>query len=288
MSKTLKDKQEIVKDLQKIILPEQRTKEWHEMRNRMITASDFGAILGHNKYESYKKTLRKKCGLEKKFFGNEYTEWGVKYEPIATSLYEIKNETTIIEFGCIPHPTYSFLGASPDGITPDGMMLEIKVPKCREIKGGDIPEYYYDQVQGQLEVCDLDEADFLECKIEEYTSEKHYIKDDEIDFKGVIIDYLLDDKKTYEYSPINIKGDEYKKWLCGKKIVYNNIYINVSYWKLITYSSQRVNREKEWLPRSLPIFDKFWKEVLYYRENPELITLKKKKKVIKDDRECSN
>ena len=45
-------------NLQKIILPEQRTPEWYAMRNKMITASDFGAILGHNKYESYNKTLR--------------------------------------------------------------------------------------------------------------------------------------------------------------------------------------------------------------------------------------
>lgn len=281
MLKTLEEKREIVKELQKIILPEQRTKEWYDMRNRMITASDFGAILGHNKHESYNKTLKKKCGLEKKFFGNEYTEWGVKYEPIATSLYEIKNNTNVIEFGCIPHPKYSFLGASPDGITPDGMMLEIKVPKAREIKEDYIPEYYYDQVQGQLEVCNLDEADFLQCKIEEYSSENQFLKDTETEFKGVIIDYYLNEKKNYEYSKININEKDYKKWINGKKIIFHNknIYINITYWKLTTYSVQRVKREEKWMERSLPIFDKFWKEVLYYRENLDELKPKKKKQI---------
>tara|TARA_Y100000591_G_C21731023_1_gene644104 strand:+ start:224 stop:1078 length:855 start_codon:yes stop_codon:yes gene_type:complete len=278
MNKTLEEKRQIVKNLQKIKLPEQRSKEWYEMRNNMITASDFGAILGHNKYESRNKTLKKKCGLEKKFFGNEYTEWGVKYEPIATTLYEIKNNTEVIEFGCIPHPKYSFLGASPDGITPDGMMLEIKVPKSREIKNGKIPEYYYDQVQGQLEVCGLDEADFLECKIEEYSSEKQYLNDTKIEYKGVIIDYYENDKRTYEYSPVNIKGEDYKRWICGKKLSFHKkeTYINISYWKLTTYNEQRVKREENWMNKALPIFEKFWEDVLHYRENPEGLVRKKK------------
>ena len=283
MTKTLKEKQEIVKNLQKIILPEQRTPEWYAMRNKMITASDFGAILGHNKYESYNKTLKKKCGLGQKFYGNEYTEWGVKYEPIATSLYELKNNTTVIEFGCIPHPKHSFLGASPDGITPDGMMLEIKVPKSREIKEGYIPEYYYDQVQGQIEVCGLEEADFLQCKIEEYSNENQFLKDNETEYKGAIIDYYENEKKKYDYSKINLDEKDYKKWINGKKIIYHNkhVFINVSYWKLKTYSVQRVKKQNDWFSKSLPVFEKFWKDVEYYREN--LDELNKKKKQIKLD-----
>ena len=37
------------------------------------------------------------------------------YEPL-TMLYEAKNDTKIDEFGCIQHPIYDFIGASPDGI----------------------------------------------------------------------------------------------------------------------------------------------------------------------------
>ena len=45
------------------------------------------------------------------------------------------------EFGCIPHPTYPYIGASPDGINIDsesnkyGRMLEIKNIVNREITG---------------------------------------------------------------------------------------------------------------------------------------------------------
>ena len=43
-----------------------------------------------------------------------------------------------------------YLAASPDGITPDGVMLEIKCPLSREIKGIP-PIYYWQQMQQQLD-----------------------------------------------------------------------------------------------------------------------------------------
>jgi hypothetical protein len=48
------------------------------------------------------------------------------------------------------HPTVAHLGASPDGITPYGVMVEIKCPYSKTLK--DIPEEYWAQMQGQLEV----------------------------------------------------------------------------------------------------------------------------------------
>ena len=33
----------------------------------------------------------------------------------------------------MPHPSIPFLGASSEGITPEGMMLEIKCPPVRKI-----------------------------------------------------------------------------------------------------------------------------------------------------------
>ncbi len=48
--------------------------------------------------------------------------------------------------------------------------------KSRELNG-QVPEYYFCQVQGQLEVCDLPECDFLECKILEYSGVDEFIGD---------------------------------------------------------------------------------------------------------------
>ena len=50
-------------------------------------------------------------------------------------------QTKIEEFGCIQHPKYNFIGASPDGINIEpncnrfGRMLEIKNIVNREITG---------------------------------------------------------------------------------------------------------------------------------------------------------
>ena len=173
MSKLQKNRTQVEK-LKNIKLPEQRSPEWYKMRENMITASDFGAILGNSKYDSRNSVLKKKCGLGPPFQGNKFTKWGVKYEEVATDIYRYLNKTDVLEFGCIPHPNYSYLGASPDGITPDGVMLEIKVPYSREFEKDNIPPHYYDQMQGQLEVCDLDECDFLQVKLEEYSDVKEY------------------------------------------------------------------------------------------------------------------
>jgi putative phage-type endonuclease len=281
---TLKEKQNIVEKLRKIKLPEQRSDEWYKMRENMITASDFGSILGNSKYNSSKSVLKQKCGLGKKFTGNEYTRWGVKYEEVATEIYRIKNNTKVIEFGCLQHPKYNFLGASPDGITPDGMMLEIKVPKIRVFKENDVPPHYYDQMQGQLEVCGLYECDFLQCKIEEYPSQKSYLEDSNIEFKGAIIEYMDDNNELkFIYSKVNINEKDLNKWICGNKIKLNNkklVCKNIDYWKLIKYCIDKVKRQDDWMEKSLPIFKDFWEKVLYYRENPDELNPKKKKLVL--------
>ena len=261
MNKTLIKRRKIVKDLKKIKLPEQRSDEWYKMRSQMITASDFGSILGHNKYSSAKQVLKTKCGLGKIFEGNIYTRWGQKYEPVVTEIYEFKNKEVVHEFGCLQHPKYSFIGASPDGITDNGRMIEIKVPSTREIKDDDVPQHYYDQMQGQLEVCNLDECDFVQCKIEEYSYFK-YSRDKESEFKGCVINTT----DGHIYSPLNISLQELELWLKDKKKELDNIE-DISYWKLIKYSNQMVKRDDMWMKDSLPILEKFWKDVCYYREH---------------------
>ena len=61
------------------------------------------------------------------------------------------------------------MAGSPDGIAesvynPDEepVLLEVKCPYRRQIKGGYIPNYYYPQVQLNLFICDLSIADFIE------------------------------------------------------------------------------------------------------------------------------
>jgi len=184
--------------LRAIKLPEQRSPEWFEMRNSKITASDGGTVLGDNKYEPQYTFLLKKT-LGDRFKTNIDCYHGKKYEEIATMIYQYRMNVTVEEFGLLGHPTYSFLGASPDGICNQykydkihkskfvGRMLEIKCPLRREIKKtGPIkdnicPIYYWVQVQLQLECCELDECDFWQCKIREYQSREEFINDTDPD-----------------------------------------------------------------------------------------------------------
>ena len=184
-----------VKTLLKKPQPVQRSPEWFANRNTLVTASEAASCLttskklceryanlydisnfkyndtkSANSYEKMNDYILKKCKAfygEKVFFDSVYTLWGKKYEQIAVNLYKRKNNTDVYDFGLLKHPYLKWLGASPDGITPDGVMLEIKCPYSRKIKPNYVPFHYYIQVQIQLEVALLETADFMECEIKE-------------------------------------------------------------------------------------------------------------------------
>ena len=210
-----------VEFLKKQPQPAQRTQPWYDMRDGMVTASDWGTILGDNPYSNVNELILKKCGHEQPFPDNAAIRWGVKYEDVAIQIYESRNKTKVIEYGLIQHPEFLYLGASPDGITDEGVMVEIKCPSRREITGTP-PVYYYDQVQGQLEVCKLDRCDFLECTLAEYDDEDDYFNDNfEGDYtktkenteKGFTLEFL--DKKTkkykFEFGPLGVNKAEMRE-----------------------------------------------------------------------------
>jgi hypothetical protein len=97
--------------------------------------------------------------------------WGIRFEPIIKLILEQKYKCKIYEAGRITHMENGSLAASPDGIleeAPDtkqiGRLIEIKCPYTRAI-GGEIPYEYWVQMQIQMEVCDLDECEYLEAEI---------------------------------------------------------------------------------------------------------------------------
>ena len=79
------------------------------------------------------------------------------------------------------------------------------------------------QMQGQLEVCDLEECD-LQVKIEEYSSIIDYEKDVLFDNgiqdgktsdglpKGLVLEYTIDDELKYKYSPWLVSVDGILNW----------------------------------------------------------------------------
>lgn len=273
---------EQVQVLKNIFQPEQKSQAWYEMRNTMLTASDWGTVLGENHYSNGNEVLKKKCG-DDTFITNAAMQWGNKYENVAVLIYEHRNTVQILEFGCIRHPFIPFLGASPDGITMEGVMLEIKCPTSRKITGTP-PSYYWCQVQGQLEVCELDRCDFLECSFKEYDNDK----DPEYEYyadnyegnkllnqygheKGVIAEFYKSSSKTfmYIYSPVCIMGDEldiWKKETVEKHQSDKNMFSCFSYWYLQEVSCVPIYRNQEWFNTSKVELEIFWNKVLKYRE----------------------
>ena len=96
---------DILEELKQLELPEQRSKEWYEIRNNILTASSLADALGKGHFNTRANLLIDKTSSEAKpFISNKIIEWGVKYEPIATSFYEHINKVKIVEFGLVHHP----------------------------------------------------------------------------------------------------------------------------------------------------------------------------------------
>ena len=272
--------------LKNIFQPEQKTKEWYDMRHGMLTASDWGTVLGMNHYSNPNEVLRKKCGDDSMgFFSSPAMAWGNKYEDVAVLIYKHRNNVEVWDFGCLQHPFIPYLGASPDGITPKGVMLEIKCPTSRKITGVP-PPYYWCQVQGQLEVCDLDRCDFLECSLKEYestdekTTEELYLEDNyESNFKlnkygnekGVIAEFYRKKENNFYfvYSPVNLIGEELKNWkeeMNKKHCDNSNIFFSCYYyWYLVEVSCVPIYRNAEWFHEAKIKLGEFWAKVIKYR-----------------------
>jgi len=270
-----KNNRKKVKDLMAQEQFVQRTKEWFAQRKNCITASDVGGVLEMSKYSNPEKVFRKKIEKEKSFKGNKFTEHGKCYEEIAVQAYEEKYKTKIHEFGLLIHPRMKFLGASPDGITEDGIMIEIKCPLSRKINGNIFSPKtleYWVQMQMQLEVCNLDVCHFVECEISEYDSLEDFVADEDFIHKGVV--GVVVDKSgenIYLYPPLSLSPFLKRKWI-DKEIKKN--YSNYKrgddkLWKLNLFSKVEVKRDKKWFETIEPMLHNFWNKLLEYRENPE-------------------
>jgi len=275
-----------IQGLRELPQPEQRTPEWYKMRWNLITASnaykafETQASINQLIYEKCQPLKENECEDEEVKMVNTNTafHWGQKYEPLSVMLYEHMYNSTIEDFGCIQHPVYKFLGASPDGIVIKsetgryGRMIEIKNPVSREITGIPKKEYWV-QMQLQMEVCDLDECDFLETKFGEYSDYTSYNEDTSVEFKGSIIYFhTKEGAPFYAYQPLNIKSkEELEVWEEEtlekyQSDPYNHVFIKFIYWKLEKMSCIQVLRNKDWFKNNIGQLEKVWKIIETERE----------------------
>ena len=289
--------------LKNIIQPEQRSDEWYIFRSSTLTASNIYKIFV-SEYSQSQLIIEKSEPIDvNKYKNNNLNSpmhWGQKYEPVSILYYEYINKTSVTEFGCIPHKNHSYLAASPDGIVCDeksplfGRMLEIKNVVSREITG--IPKMeYWVQMQLQMEVCDLNECDFLETKFIEYLNEEEYEEDiSSTNYRGFIMQFCENEQVHYEYPPFllnNIHSKEYSDWTNMQLKKNNNKeYIRNIYWKLDIISCVLVLRNKLWFKNIQPYIEIFWNNLIEERESglyKERLSKKRKMK-FDDDKSKSD
>ena len=264
--------------------PEQRTPEWYQSRYTMITASSAHKVFGSQ--SKINEIICAKCapmdmqsgGTRNLNTGNA-CHWGIKYEPVSVMYYEQLHKTKVTEFGCIPHADYPFIGASPDGIVVDeesslyGRMLEIKNPYSRVITGIPKDEYWI-QMQLQMEVCDMDQCDFLETKFSEYESLEAFNEDGDFteslsgNKKGIIMFFMNDGTYHYEYAEIGIKYDAFSVW--EEEMMDKNqhmSWVTNVYWKLEEVSCVMVARNPLWFQSIVGKMSDVWDTILKERDD---------------------
>ena len=280
--------------LNNIPQPEQRSDEWYIFRNSALTASNIYKIFISDYTQSQliiEKSEPVDLNKYKNTNLNSPMHWGQKFEPVSVLYYEFINNTTVSEFGCVKHNKYSYIAASPDGIVCDensplyGRMLEIKNVVSREIDSIPMPAYWI-QMQLQMEVCNLNECDFLETKFTEYLSQEDYLDDISDKHRGFIMQFCdTNGEVHYEYPPFamnKIDNAEYNTWTQGQILKNNNkTYVRNIYWKLEVVSCVLVLRNKLWFKNVQPYIEIFWKNLIDEKESgiyAERISKKQKMK----------
>ena len=333
----------VIANLQLKPQPAQRSNEWYAYRHALITASNAYKIFetpGAQNQLIYEKCAPLVVHVEsveiqdnkdqvqttlQTFYINNHDDsnshlvptvnvtspmhWGQKYEPLSTMYYEMIYGTTVGEYGCIQHDIYKFIGASPDGIVDDvnndkyGQMLEIKNIVNREITG--IPaKAYWVQMQLQMEVCDLDECDFLETRFKEYADREEFNKDCAIaatatttvaasnktrdgKWKGALM-YFIDAAgvPSYEYKPLTMEMREFDtEWAPARRREHaqqGHRFMWSSYWWLEEVSCVLVERNKLWFSLVIKEMSAFWDIILKERKTGYAHRAPAKRKV-KDD-----
>jgi putative phage-type endonuclease len=208
----------------------QHTKEWYDVRRGMFTASEFKVACGQNNRGYVMGKV-----FPKPFMSNDAMLWGCRMEDLARMVYEFENDTSVREYGLLVHPRYEWMGASPDGITPYGVMLEFKAPYSRKAcqisqrvrderwfntnDRNTLVGRYMPQVQGQMEECDLNACDFVVAHIDEVDDaavfwQRRLVSDQPYRYAVVVCQVCeADGPETRHTSPIHLSNNDLVNWL---------------------------------------------------------------------------
>jgi len=149
----------------------QRSKEWHDARRGIITASRLADVIasrGSKRRQLYLNELTAAIQGAPSFDDEEVPPWfqhGVEWEDEARGAYEFEMDTEVEEVGLIINDEYTFVGCSPDGLVGKDGGIEIKCSKSikqfLKAQSRGLPSQYKAQVQGCLWITGRDWWDFV-------------------------------------------------------------------------------------------------------------------------------
>lgn len=135
---------------------QQGTPEWMAQRAGRITGSRIGTILGLSPWQKpsdiIRQMVREHHGAEPEFTGNVATDYGKAHE--SQAMLAFMRVTGLMVEKCGFFEYGDRMGASPDGLTSDGGVLELKCPyglrKGGEFKPLSEQPHYAAQVQLEM------------------------------------------------------------------------------------------------------------------------------------------
>lgn len=263
--------------LQGLAATAQKSEAWYLEKQNVLTASEFGHVLQSGARQ--REVIRSKLGagagipdLTVSLGHRDSLSWGTRFEPVIKSVYEQVIAGRVAELGRIRHPSLGRLGASPDGIVEtNGRLVEFKAPVSRKLETDIIPYEYYCQVQVQMEVCDVELADYCECRIASgptwstVASASHRSRSIP-SFVGCVAVVEVEGRWSYAYSPLYPDSEEGRAaaimW-SPEGLVEKHVWQLLD-WQLITFKRNR----RWWTMVGLPAYEQFWRTVDAARADP--------------------
>lgn len=156
----------------------QRTEQWFRQRRGKLTASAFGQATGLTPWGSPKQLAEqlkkdmlpkdldddppgapRRATTNRRADNNVAMRWGTDNEPNGLLEYAALVGAHVEPTGFWEHPTLEWIGGSPDGLVEHDGLIEVKCPYTRKCYG-EVPPYYYPQINALLEItgrayCDL-------------------------------------------------------------------------------------------------------------------------------------
>lgn len=170
----------------------QRTHRWFEERKKIVSATLAESVcLNPDQVVSSKLA-------NVPSFTSAAMDKGTLYETPTKNLYSKLYNKVVYDVDLIIHPDYPHIGASPDGVTSDGINTEFKSVTSRAF--GALPPKYWAQTQVQMFVLNLYMTNFFETRVTEIPldakTDKHF---------GYFYEIFNTTEKQleYKYSPID-------------------------------------------------------------------------------------